>query len=156
MDEIVNVMKQNGHVSSELLRNSKYSKYIDLKNLPEKFRKPRPEIMGHAVEPDPQVETDEKIFEQIKDKLVDPMFSPLMAPDLRGVPPAMVFVSEFEINRDNGLLYAHRLKEAGVRTEVVIGDGFHIDYNPVFPAPLRSKSGEKTAEAVCGFIQREA
>ena len=45
--------------------------------------------------------------------MLDPYFSPLMAKDLTHLPKAYVLVSEQDVLRDDGLLYADRLKKAG-------------------------------------------
>jgi acetyl esterase len=49
--------------------------------------------------------------------------SPLQAPDLAGLPPAVVVTTQFDPLRDEGEQYAARLREAGVRAEYRCYDG---------------------------------
>jgi acetyl esterase len=53
----------------------------------------------------------------------DPRAAPLRATDLSGLPPATLVLAELDPLRDEGLTYAERLREAGVRCEVVVYRG---------------------------------
>ncbi|KAK3753701.1 hypothetical protein RRG08_038348 [Elysia crispata] len=152
-------MEKNRHISPEF--RAQFSHYMDTQNLPERFRKPRSEVMKGrtCAEVDNDATSyDASLFKDIKDKLTNPMLSPLMAPDLSALPPTLVVVAEFDVLRDEGLLYAHRLKQAGTETQVHIEKGFHADFFCcMLPdwTGLNSKTGFQTECVLRAFIQRQ-
>jgi acetyl esterase len=52
-----------------------------------------------------------------------PYAMPLLATDLRGLPPALIAVAQFDPLRDDGVLYAERLNAAGVAATLYYGNG---------------------------------
>jgi len=92
--------------------------HLNVKNLKKKY------LVGYT---GPIVESeDEKLWDEIKDTMLNPYFSPLLADDVCCLPMSYVFTCEHDVLRDEGMLYAHRLKEAGNAVTHVHSDiGFH-------------------------------
>jgi acetyl esterase len=53
----------------------------------------------------------------------DPRVSPLFEPELSGLPPALVLTAGFDPLRDEGRLYATRMRAAGVDVESLCAEG---------------------------------
>ncbi|CAI5456159.1 unnamed protein product [Caenorhabditis angaria] len=69
----------------------------------------------------------QNLLEQL---LMNPDIFPLMRKNLSGLPPTLVLTCEFDILRDEGILYADRLKKAGVpTTSINYENGFHAMLN---------------------------
>lgn len=49
--------------------------------------------------------------------------SPLLAPTLKGAPPALVWVGEWEILHDETMAYVNRMRDAGVEVHLIEGEG---------------------------------
>lgn len=88
---------------------------------------------------------NEALSNQIESKLTDPFIAPLMANEslLRGLPEAYIVTAGYDFIRDDGVMYAERLK--ATRNKVVhkhYEDGFHHAW--FFPhGPLKISVAER-------------
>ncbi|XP_066267275.1 arylacetamide deacetylase-like isoform X1 [Branchiostoma lanceolatum] len=97
------VFEANNHTSDQL-KKSQYAGYMD------------PQMVDVT-----QVKKENIKFPEIPNiaTILDPRFAPLMADDadLEGLAPTYVMTCEYDVLKDDGVMYATRLQKAGVRVE---------------------------------------
>ncbi|HSY14827.1 MAG TPA: alpha/beta hydrolase [Jatrophihabitantaceae bacterium] len=71
------------------------------------------------------------------EQAVQPYASPMLAPDLSGLPPTMILTAEFDPLRDEGEEYGRRLGAAGVPVQVLRAKG-HVHASTHAPKIVRS------------------
>jgi acetyl esterase len=64
-----------------------------------------------------------RAYHQDRADPTEPLLSPLHAPDLTGLPPAIIHTAEFDVLRDEGEAYGRRLRDSGVAAVVRRYDG---------------------------------
>ncbi len=80
---------------------------------------------------------------------LEPYASPLLAPDLTGMPPAYIGTSEFDPLRDEGEAYGKRLIEAGVPVEIYRAPGhLHGSVYLTRLLPSAREAGRRMAAAL--------
>ena len=108
----------NSHVDPAVLR-SYAQQFLNVDLLPAKYR-------HNYVRPSPQP-FDRQLWNRLKNKLLNPYFSPLVAVTLSGLPKAFVLTIENDPLRDEALLYKRRLMKAGVDVTHRHHQGYHGD-----------------------------
>jgi len=111
-DARLSAFMNNDHVSPAIKKMK--VPYIDVTKLPSKY------LVGYDK---PSVDSgNETMWNELKEKLLSPYFSPLVAERLDGLPLTYLFTAEHDALRDEGFLYAYRLKRSGVKVEHVHSD----------------------------------
>ncbi|KAH9512333.1 hypothetical protein Btru_039202 [Bulinus truncatus] len=140
------LFSQNRHIPPEL-QASEFSEYVSVKNLPKLFRTPNKTASPVTAS------YDSEVYSKIKHIVTNPLFSPLMSSNLTGLPHAFIHACEFDVLRDDALLYSKRLQDAGVKVKVHFGHGsFHGDSLRMTPDFLWVESGRVAYAAARDFI----
>ncbi|XP_032991882.1 arylacetamide deacetylase-like 4 [Lacerta agilis] len=137
---------KGAHVPPDL--REKYQKWISADNIPEEFK-----ARGYVpVVPAP---FSEELYEQVK-RGTETMFCPLLAEDdiIRQLPETFILTCEYDVLRDDGLLYKKRLEDNGVPvTYHHLPDGFHGILGAAGCGPLEFPSTKKCMQHVVEFLK---
>jgi acetyl esterase len=83
------------------------------------------------------VKTLVELYLRSPEDAADPYASPLLAPDLSGLPPAHIMSAEYDMLRDDGERYAERLRQAGVPVTFSLQAG-HVHGSSAFTNVMAS------------------
>ncbi|XP_048375169.1 arylacetamide deacetylase-like 4 [Sphaerodactylus townsendi] len=133
------------HVPTDI--KMRFGKCINSENIPQEFK-------ARGFEPSQAASFVDDVYEVVKQAL-EATFSPLMAEDavLSQLPKACIVTCEYDVLRDDGILYKKRLEDNGVPvTWYHIEDGFHGVIN-FFNGLLSFPSGKKGVDSIVTFIR---
>ncbi len=157
--EIISSIERNMHtllVEDKTLRD-KYLSYLDINLIPQKYKEKKAYYAKHSSDSIQKqfdsLKLDEKhVFNQdleLREKLkliASPQSSPCLAePELLSqLPPAYFIVLEWDKLKDEGLIYAERLRLSNVSVEVVFYEdlfhGSHFMINNLFGYDMSRKA----------------
>uniref|UniRef100_A0A8C5RDT6 Alpha/beta hydrolase fold-3 domain-containing protein n=1 Tax=Laticauda laticaudata TaxID=8630 RepID=A0A8C5RDT6_LATLA len=137
----------NAHVPEKL--RIKYQKWISAEHIPEEFKAQGyvPFIPGHF---------SEALFKECT-RIFEATFSPLLTEDtiLRQFPETFLLTCEYDILRDEGLLYKKRLEDNGVSvTWHHLEDGFHGISSLIGFGPLEFPGTRRSLKSIIQFLER--
>lgn len=84
---------------------------------------------------------------------VSPYAAPARAEDLSGLPPAYVMTCEHDPLRDEGILYAMRMMEAGVPVELHHYPGTVHGFDLLTPSDVSTRALSESVEAFCRAVE---
>lgn len=134
------------HVPNEL--KPRYKELLSPSNLP-------PEFLARGYSEPPRAEYNGELYHTIKAGLEHEV-SPLLADDevLRKTPPSFILTCEFDVLRDDGILYRKRLLD--LEREVTwrhVADGFHGMINFFNRGLLTIRSSAQVVESVVDYMK---
>ncbi|XP_032991738.1 arylacetamide deacetylase-like 4 [Lacerta agilis] len=126
----------------------KYQKWISADNIPEEFK-----ARGYV--PKAPAPFSKELYEQVK-RAGETMFAPLLAEDdiIRQLPETFILTCEYDVLRDDGLLYKKRLEDNGVPvTHHHLPDACHATMSFFDLWPLEFPSSRKCMQLVVQFLK---
>lgn len=142
-----NEIMANAHVPQEFMR--KYQNWVSAEHIPEEFK-------GRGYVPFVPGPVSEDLFTKCK-IIFEPTFSPLLVEDaiIQKFPETFLLTCEYDIFRDDGLLYKKRLEDNGVPvTWVHLKEGFHGITLLIDMGLLEFPGTRKSIKSVIQFLQR--
>uniref|UniRef100_A0A0N4Z144 Abhydrolase_3 domain-containing protein n=1 Tax=Parastrongyloides trichosuri TaxID=131310 RepID=A0A0N4Z144_PARTI len=110
----IDIMRKNGHISKRIRESENFKESFNVENLMDVIHKEE-YIKGIINYTSP----DKELSKAMEPYLLNPEFCPLMATkkELSHFPPTFVLTTNYDILRDEGILFAHKLKLSGVSVQ---------------------------------------
>ncbi|XP_032992088.1 arylacetamide deacetylase-like 4 isoform X1 [Lacerta agilis] len=137
---------KGAHIPPDLWEKSR--KLISADNIPEEFK-----ARGYV--PKAPAPFSEELYEQVK-RGRETMFAPLLAEDdiIRQLPETFILTCEYDVLRDDGLLYKKQLEDNGVPvTHHHLPDAGHATICYLGWGPLEFPSSKKCLQHVVQFLK---
>jgi acetyl esterase/lipase len=140
----------NNHTTDDLRQH--YSTFLNRSLLPAKFQSKKDSLV--EVPTDLESFGNPDVVNRLRRFTLDPLFAPLMAESLEGLPSAYIITAQFDVLRDEGVLYAERLRRSGVEvTWAHYDDAFH-GFWAFFNPPIQLDAAVKCMNDLIIFLKQ--
>ena len=137
---------ENSHVSKNV-RNSIFSTYVDS----EKYLPTYHQVTNRKTKR--QFESNFIVSSAFQNSVTDPRLTPMMAVDVKGIPNAYVVTSQYDVFRDEAIMYTHRLFENDVKVKLEhYKQGFHGFFLFSGPGPIKFDVSKQALTDLVNFI----
>lgn len=143
---LIEEVLEGEHVPED--KKIKFQKWLSSDNIPEEFK-----VRGYK--PHTVSSEAENVFDQVKDAF-EMASSPLLSEDIIicSLPKAYILTCEYDVLRDDGLLYKKRLENSGVPvTWYHMRDGFHGEISFFNGSLLAFPSAKLAVDDIVNFIK---
>ncbi|XP_009668280.2 arylacetamide deacetylase-like 4 [Struthio camelus] len=137
---------EGSHVPADI--RLKYRKWVSPDNIPEQFK-----VRGYK--PHALLECATEVYEAVK-RFCEPNLCPLLAEDaiVQQLPETFILTCEYDVLRDDGLLYKKRLEDNGVPvTWYHLEDGFHGIMSTFNRGWLSFPAGKRGLDNIVNFLK---
>nr|XP_033778305.1 arylacetamide deacetylase-like 4 [Geotrypetes seraphini] len=143
---VIDEVLEGKHVPADM--KVKFRKWLSPDNIPEEFKRRgfKPQVFTSHIN---------EVHEAVQ-KFLEPLLSPLLAEDtaICSLPKTYILTSEFDVLRDDGLLYKKRLEDNDVQvTWYHVKDGFHGVVSFFNEDSLFFPAGKRAIDDIICFIK---
>uniref|UniRef100_A0A8C8BA93 Alpha/beta hydrolase fold-3 domain-containing protein n=1 Tax=Otus sunia TaxID=257818 RepID=A0A8C8BA93_9STRI len=144
---IIEAVSKHSHIPEDL--QLKYQKWVNPDYIPHEFK-------SRGYKPSTMHPFSEEIYTLVK-PVFDTVFSPLIAEDnvIAQLPETFILTCEFDVLRDDGLLYKKRLEDHGIKvTWCHLQEGFHgTIFLALWGRAIAFHSGSKGLKKIVNFLR---
>ena len=141
--KFAHLVVENRHISSSA-KISEISRHVDHNLIPRRY-------ISENYMPDALKNGNEELWNELQPVLVDPYFAPLMATKLDGLPVTYIATAEYDVLRDDGILYARSISAAGVEVEY---KHYEHAYHDLFRNYKHNRQSKRCLDDLLAFLLR--
>lgn len=144
--DFLQIALENAHVSKNI-RNSIFSTYVDS----EKYLPSYHQVTKRKTKRD--FNSNFIVSSAFQHCITDPRLTPMMAVDVKGVPNAYVITSQYDVFRDEAIMFTHRLFDNKVKVKLEhYSKGFHGFFLFSGPGPIKFDVSKQALDDLVEFI----